>query len=272
MDIDKIDKNKYSLTLLKYITNPTENKGNLFLNLAMVKDGLKGRYAKLIKNENFKYKIYRYKDNFLIHVAVPSEKYDLTYDVLLELIDFKEEENKPFDTKLIKNTNFRVYSNSPAFQFTYGYVFHKRGLLIPETESKFEKAIFSRQPYQRNYYQITNIEKSIFYAINIILDNMSTLGELSSQAVSLPFTFFSSIPTPTQKINEYNRVKKEFKENETKDKKKEVRKDVVNRALHNKSQTGDFGRIITGKDKISGSKSSSSSHRKSKIKGKSKIK
>jgi hypothetical protein len=257
MDIDKLQ-SKYSLTLDKYITNPTENKGNLFLNLAMVKQGLGASYEKLKTNPLFKLNVFNYKEGLLIHVAVPSEKYDLWYDVLLQLIDYKEED-KPVDDKSLKNIKFLTYSNCPSFVFTYAYVFNKRNLLIADTISKYEKEIFNRPPYQRNYYNIVNIEKSLYFAIRFVLENYSTIGSLQAIANSLPIGFWNNITKPQDKINEYNRVKKEYHDNIEKEEKAKVRKEAVKRVVTGKSQDGDTKRIITGKD-----------HRKSKIKGKAK--
>lgn len=267
MDIDKLEKEKHSLSFEKYLTNPSGNKGNLFLNMSMVKGNLNEKFDSLLreKKNKFDLKVYDNGNKFILYVKVPSSKYDLFYDVVFE-IDKKGEDDKPLERINLKKSKFKVYSNCPSFVFTYAFIFNNRELLIEGLKSKYSKDTLQKQPLQKNYYQIVAMEKSLFFAISYILMQCSTLEEVSNKAVK--GNCFSLIATPEGKLAEYRSLQKQESVNKTKDRKKEVRKEALGRVLNAKTQKGDTKRIITGKAKITGN----NSKRTTKKKGKSKIK
>lgn len=266
MDIDKLDdkKQKHELTFEKYISNPSGNKGNLFLNMAMVRDNLSEKFDKLYRehSKRFQLNVYKKDKGYILYVKVPSSKYDLTYDVVFELYDINKDDTKPLDKISLNKCKFRVFSNCPSFVFTYAYIFSTRGLLIEELKKKYDKNVLKRQPYEKNYFQIIAMEKSIYFAITYLLMEATTLEEIDNMVErGNPFGLIAS---DQGKLLEYQNLQKKEREEKAKEKKKE-HKVIVKRVespSNKKSGTKSTGKKISNK-KVAP---------KSKIKGKSKIK
>lgn len=257
MDLNSLEPIK--LTLEQFIDNPSGNRGNMAMNLKMVQDQLDIRYAKLINSvKTFKYQIYDIDEKtILVYVHLPSEKYKMTYDVLIQ-IDKSEEQ-------IMKNT-FKVYSNSPSFVFTYAYVFNVENLLISFLKSKYDKNIFKKRPVQRNFYGMISYEKSIYFSILYILKKYQNISELEKKAKKFnKKSILEEVKTPQYKIDQFNRLrKKESAENKTLagKMKKALIKDAKKREkLYGNSKviTGASHNIkgkqkVTGKSKITGLK------------------
>lgn len=262
MDIDKLE-NKHSITFEKYITNPSGNKGNLFLNMSMVKGNLQEKFDKLLydKKDNFALNVYKHGGNFILYVKVPSSRYDLFYDVVFEIQD-RTNEDKPLDRVNLSKCEFKVFSNCPSFAFTYAHIFNNRKLIIDELVSKYAKDIIKRPPYEKNYYEIVAMEKSLFYAISYLLSRCTTLEDVNNLCEK--GNCFSAISTTDDKLFEYKQLQQAESKERRKEEKDKVRKETMGRVLKANIKKGDSGRIITGKEKRKAPKS--------KVKGKRKIK
>lgn len=238
----QLDDLKSNLTIGGYITNPNGKRNGNVLNIPALRSNLDGRYEKLDKSK-LDIMVYSDKDNIYIHSFIPSEKYDIRYDVVFKI------PNVP-DTRITKS-EFKVYSNSPAFAFSYAYVFNSQGLLIPELSKKYGKDILHKAPIQRNGYNLISLDKSLYFAITSILDRYTTTNELISDAKSFKKSVFSDIKDIDEKINEYNKVKTKEKKETEKAKKKDmnVRERIATTVSDISTTTKSK---ITGKSKIGG--------------------
>lgn len=256
------------LTLEKYLENPTGLKNNSVMRLKDVRDSLDIRYSKLTANKKIKMKIYKYKKDWLfLHFLVPSESYDLNYDVVLRI---------PANEVKLKDCEFKAFSNSPSFVYTYAYTFNLRNVLITEFKDKFAKEVLLKEPIQKNYYNIISYEKSIYYAILFLLTHYENVSEIERKADKIKDIDVLKIKLKSdeEKLAEYSRKRKRHQYLKKHDvrvafadkmKKEKAREEKRLEKLGIRQDKPDY--VIKGKEKKTGS-----SHLKKKISGKSKIK
>ena len=256
------------LTLEKYLENPTGLKNNSVMRLKDVRDSLDIRYSKLTANKKIKMKVYKYKKDWLfLHFLVPSESYDLNYDVVLRI---------PVNEIKLKDCEFKAFSNSPSFVYTYAYTFNLRNVLITEFKDKFAKEVLLKEPIQKNYYNIISYEKSIYYAILFLLTHYENVSEIERKADKIKDIDVLKIKLKSdeEKLAEYSRKRKRHQYLKKHDvrvafadkmKKEKAREEKKLEKLGIKQDKPDY--VIKGKEKKTGS-----SKFKKKISGKSKIK
>ena len=262
------------MTFEQYLSNPTKHKGNLVMNLSAIRNDLNRRYDKLIeeKKNKFKINVYKEKDKIIIHVIEPSESYDMNYDIIFEI-------NKMSDEDSLEKYPFKVFSNCPSFAFTFAFVFSNNGLLIEELKEKFSKEVFNKNPYQRNYYEMISYEKSIYFAIQYLLDNYDTIDDLLEKSESFSNKVFKNIDTVDKKISENKKLKHKESLKRKKEKRKENLKEKDKNALQdNKKDKTNSTELkdhrIKPKSKIKGTEHTkhSSEYKNHRVKPKGKIK
>ena len=252
MDLDQIGLQFENdrMTMEKYLSNPTGIKNNTALNLPMIREGLDNRYDKLIKvHKKFKFTVYNKDENvLLLHMKMPSETYNMFYDVVLEMRTHDE---------LIRNNTFKLFSNSPSFVFNYAYVYNAKGLIIPELASKYGDRVLKSPPNITNYLRITSYEKSIYYTILYIIMNYEHNKELENKAKQYNRDeFVELIGTPESKISEYQRKRKA----EAKLRKRDLGAVIVHRTKLEAKKMEKYApkkhteHVIKGKEKITGKK------------------
>lgn len=260
------------MTFEQYLTNPTKHKGNLVMNLSAIRNDLNRRYDKLIeeKKNKFKINVYKESDKIIIHVIEPSESYNMNYDVVFEIDGGLDEDN-------LEKYPFKVFSNCPSFAFTFGFTFNNNGLLIEELKTKMDKEIFNKNPYQRNYYEMISYEKSIYFAIQYLLDKYETTEDLLTDSETFGKNVFENIDTVDKKIAENKKLKHKESLKRKREKRKEDLKEKIKDVLPNKekSQSTELkNHKVTPKSKIKGSSHTkhSSEYKNHRVKPKGKIK
>ena len=136
----------------------------------------------------------------IVHVKVPSETVpNFHYSVLLEL-------NTHGGAKKFEDCHIKVFSNCPSFVFTYAYVFYhlpddelgkptmmiddfsqkipKNRLMVPGTEDKLGEDVLTNRPVVRNPYGLPLFDKSIYYAVFFILENLDFNRTLYNKHIS----------------------------------------------------------------------------------------
>jgi hypothetical protein len=104
----------------------------------MIRDAITAKYresmADPLKRKKYGIAVTRRSDSiFTVWVRVPSEKYDVIYDVIFQLT-FDE------GVRSLSNANVQLYCNSPGWVFPVGYVAATKGLLIPEWKNALGRA------------------------------------------------------------------------------------------------------------------------------------
>lgn len=146
------------MTISEYLQNPY-GKGSSIGNAKDTIDKLSQEYEAL--SSRFECKVYKYKDNAILHVVVPSSKKDyVTYDVVLEV---RLKDLSP-EAITIEDLPFQMFSNCPSFIFTYANAFRNQKLICPWLEVKYRKEVRTTQATIKNQYGIIGLERSLYLA------------------------------------------------------------------------------------------------------------
>ena len=172
-------------------------KGAMKVSTKGIIEGYRERYDALIKRPEAKFQVQTYKvspnHQIMVHVKVPSETVNkLHYDVLLALSPEK-------GTMDLLDCDVKIFSNCPSFVYSVAYIFAhwdpdaKPGttpkgkgmmidtlkgklprdrMLIPGTEKKLGKQPVHDPPVVRNPLGLPLFDKSIYYAIFYLQDNV----------------------------------------------------------------------------------------------------
>lgn len=173
-------------------------KGAMKVSTKGIIEGYRERYDALIKRPEAKFQVQTYKvspnHQIMVHVKVPSETVNkLHYDVLLALSPEK-------GTMDLLDCDVKIFSNCPSFVYSVAYIFAhwdpdaKAGtttakgkgmmidtlkgklprdrMLIPGTEKKLGKQPVHDPPVVRNPLGLPLFDKSIYYAIFYLQDNV----------------------------------------------------------------------------------------------------
>ena len=147
------------MTIGEYLKNPY-GKGSAFSSSSKQKEDLDNQFKELAST--IVSKIYRYRDQIIYHVIIPSTKKDtVTYDVIVEV----ETKQLHEGAANLEDLNFRVFSNCPSFIFTYAHVFRGNDMLCEWLLPKYNPEVRSKPPVQRNHYGIIGLERSLYLAM-----------------------------------------------------------------------------------------------------------
>lgn len=172
-------------------------KGAMKVSTKGIIEGYRERYDALIKRTRSKFHVQTYKvspnNQIMVHVKVPSETVNkLHYDVLLALSPEK-------GTMDLLDCDVRIFSNCPSFVYSVAYIFAhwdpdakagtntkgkgmmidtlkgklpRNRMLIPGTEKKLGSQPVHEPPVVRNPLGLPLFDKSIYYAIFYLQDNV----------------------------------------------------------------------------------------------------
>lgn len=250
------------ITMDGYIKNPVGKGSANVARRDMIRRNLESRYLVMLKQSKSMFKI---KDffidkvgNYILHMEVPSEYYykeGLFYDVVIQ---FMVTDSSRVDLTL-KNYRIRLYSNSPAFMFTYGYVYNKDENLVPFLKNKLSSLALTKAPVIRNPDESYGYEKSVYFAILFLRDNprLTNKAMINSKPLKL-VNFVSSITTSVAKEKEYRKAKKEnsLKKKEANKLKATLQKTIKDarvKSSENKSRktvNNKFKSVVTGKNAV----------------------
>ena len=210
MKMPQTNNDLIKLNLSELINNPTGKNSAYLSNRKLIKENLQMKYQRLIrKHKKFEYKIYKNNDSYIFHFKVPSETYDkLFYDVVIEFYCEPEEPEVKNDRN-INRYYLNIFSNSPAFTFTYTYVCNKNNMIPLDCKSFCFKESLTSAPQLRNPVEIYGFEKSIYFACLYIINNNLYIKFNIEKDIFLfnKKKFDNTIKTQEGKLNEYNLLK-----------------------------------------------------------------
>lgn len=111
-------------------------------------------------------KIYQGRQEKLLwfYVTIPDRSVDgLTYQVLIEV----DMTTVPERALTVGEAEFKCFSNSPSFVYTYAYVFKRKGYLINWLAQKLGAAVTTK-PATRNPNNVIGFERSIYLALKMM--------------------------------------------------------------------------------------------------------
>lgn len=207
------------ITLREALQNPSGAGSAAVGNRKVIKDNLRMRYTKEVYPRGIDYKIYNEGDNFVLHFRIPSENYDIHFDVVLRIIPVDGATN-------VRDWEVEFFSNIPAFTFTYAYAIYHKGWLISQLADRFSDVALTETPRVKNPLEENGFEKSIYYALlfmeNFHLFSSANLKRLGKEKVDWK-KLSTSIDTDSGIMKKYNAVKKKASAEKKARKEKEAR-------------------------------------------------
>lgn len=117
---------RMEMTVRDLINNPPGPNSRQVAARYTIRDALRAKFAAAmqdpVRRRKFGVRVSRRGEGYVVWVKVPSEKYDLTYDVILQL-------SFPEGARAVASADVKVYCNSPSWVYVQGYVFNKNGFL-----------------------------------------------------------------------------------------------------------------------------------------------
>lgn len=218
--------------------------------------GIKGTKGKW----KFDHTVYNVKEtnSTIIHVKVPSDTVPgFNYDVLFQIT------YEPTTTKL-EDCHVRIFSNSPSFVYTYAYIFYhldlgdgqkpgmminsisrkipKDRLLLPGSEEKLPNEVKRKAPVVRNVLGLPLWDKSLYYAIFYLTDNVPFISIKSAQTTISEKQLFDRVRDFDHLMAERQRADRKYKD-ETKNVRKKINKNIRQTDLKMRKPTGSVNTI-----------------------------
>jgi len=169
------------MTLDEYSKNPLGQKNALFSQRDMYKELYTNKLDKILLRENGKisYKLYTSKDNYYIYMKIPSEVINnFYYDVIIELYT---------KNPLIKNSrtldkyDFRCYSNSPDYVFTFAHAMIKNDMFISDLKPKMSELAIKNIAKEKNPKNQIGYIKGLYFAY-ILIKRYNLLHKIEFEA------------------------------------------------------------------------------------------
>lgn len=156
------------MTFDQYIQNPMGIKNAVLGSREMYRNmyGVKLDAIMVREMGKIDYHLYKSKDRYYAYIKVPSEKIDkFYYDVIIEFYPGKDTKTS---AKSLINYEIRVFSNDPAFVFTFAHAFIKNKMFIIEYSDKMSKEAIKAKAKERNPMDTVGYVKSLFFAYLIM--------------------------------------------------------------------------------------------------------
>lgn len=198
------------MNIKTYLNNPG-GKGNSIYMIHEMKKLLDEQYMRM--QNRLRISWYNVIDkSYVAHIQIPSKSVDnLFYDILIEF----DIDTIPENAFTVDKGNARIFSNCPSFTYTFANVFNKKGDLIPWCKSKYPLEIFSKEPLQRNPYQMYNYERSIYMAMCYVLSGQrNVIKAMSNKSIKITNyqKILNNVKTSTEIEELYKQLKQQQKE------------------------------------------------------------
>lgn len=180
------------MQLAEFLKNPIGKGDASIPNKAMMLASFDAKYRQYItlssadKKRQIQLMVFKgSNETYYYWLIMPSENTDRdnTYDVVFKFFD-KDKSHK-MDLSIAKY-DFQVFTNTPAFAYTYAYVYNQHDILVPELANKLGKEALTTSPDVRNRNQLVLFDKYIYYAGKYLLE-LSRLSRDTIEATAKPF-------------------------------------------------------------------------------------
>lgn len=194
------------MTFKEIMQNPTGRGTGMVAARYSIIDNLNMRSETLLAKKDIQFRVFSDDEAFVVQFKVPSEQeeYKIEYDVVIRFIPTNAE------SRSLSGYQVQLFSNSPAFSFTYAYVINERDWLVPELSGKFERQFTSTPPRERNPEEIYGFEKSIYFSLFLLRHrNVTFLSQLERLVYGKVdwALLLREIPSAQEKLSEYEKEK-----------------------------------------------------------------
>lgn len=200
------DTNEELMTLREFYKNPAGKSTSEHLTIGGLHYMYRTRYEGVVERLKKKIPLTIFSENetsYYYYFLIPSDTRQMDYDVI---IHFYEESENPDDTHMsMKDWKVEFFSNCPSFVFTYAYVYNEKGYFIKDLSNKLGKIVLSNKPKEKNPRMVLMWDKSIYYAMHHVMNNIRLNQRYMVKRNAVPFNkeeLFSSIRTFEQIMNQ----------------------------------------------------------------------
>ncbi|MFA7156870.1 MAG: hypothetical protein WC123_04175, partial [Bacilli bacterium] len=151
------------MTYDEYIQNPMGIKNSVISNREMYRSLYVGKLDKILVREvgKVKYFLYKDKNNFYVHMKVPSEVVDrFYYDTVIQ---FYTDKSELVASRTLNDYYVNFYSNDPSFVFTFAHAFIKNDIFIKDLEPKMSKLAIKKNADIKNPTNQVGYVKSLYF-------------------------------------------------------------------------------------------------------------
>lgn len=207
LETEELD-NTIDLTLHSLLTNPTGKHTAFMASRARIIEDLEIRYAKLLnKHKSLSFKVFKKTKDYIFVFKVPSETHDnFMYDVVITFSPSKTEYDKD---RTLNRYSLHLFSNSPAFTYTYTYVLNKSNIIPKIAKTKCSPIALKEPPKVKNPVESYGFEKSCYFAC-LYIKQAGLTNKFDLDANLFLFNqgkVLSKISSQEDKLKEYNLVK-----------------------------------------------------------------
>lgn len=204
------------MKIREYLTNPAGKGSSIFGDQSSIKERYSEEAKSLLESGKGAPNMYSLRNRYLIFYyqlqSKSGEKYgkDLHYDILI-LVDTKA---ITLENSKLMDMDFRVFSNSPSFLYTYLNLFNKKDLLIDWTKKMYDKETLRKSAKTRNSYGIIGYERSLYITLLLIQQsysnfNMADLMKAAS-TISSTDTIIHMIQSQSQMHRNFDSAKDSY--------------------------------------------------------------
>lgn len=146
-----------------YISNPLGAKNTVFSSREMYKNLYTNKFNLIMLRENGKidYKLYKDKNNYYIHLKIPSEQIkEFYYDIVIQFVPQKSSELE----MSLDNYVAKYYSNDPSFVFTFAHAFIENNMFITDLKPKMSKLAVKKVAQEKNPDNQIGYVKTLYFA------------------------------------------------------------------------------------------------------------
>jgi hypothetical protein len=173
-------------TFDQYINNPAGMKNSVISHREMYRAMYSQKLDAIYLREKgeIDYIVYKHKDDYIIHMKIPSEAVEnFYYDVVIQ---FSPPNTAGSLVSNISGYNVHFYSNDPSFVYTFAHAFNKHGLLIKDLIPKMSKLAIKERAKERNPDDQIGYVKSLYFAY-LIMVNKNLFSKIRLDSMSVPY-------------------------------------------------------------------------------------
>ena len=201
------------MTFQQYIDNPMGKKNAVFSQRDLFRGLYTGKFDKILLREagkiNYTLYVDKKHDRYIAHIKIPSETVkNFYYDAV---IMFYTEDAAVHSSNTLTGYRVKFFSNDPAFVFTYLRVFLKNDLLIEDLKPKCSKLALTKDPNERNPYQVPGYSKILYFAY-LFMKSRNLFAKHMYDSYAIPYNknaLLNAVEHSDKKIVDRERLGKE---------------------------------------------------------------
>ena len=152
------------MTLEEYIKNPMGSSVMTNRQVYYNMYSEKWNMIRLRENGLIIYTLYQNKEEYFIHLKIPSEVVPkFYYDTILRFY-LPKSKSAEAKSKMLSNYDVQFYSNDPSFAYTFAHAFNKNNLFIKDLESKMIEKCLKEKASEKNPKDEVGYVKSLYFA------------------------------------------------------------------------------------------------------------